>query len=533
MRKRNIIVFLSLGMSFFIVAATHAGSPRMEAQAIEKSCSGGDQKSCFKLGQFHRDGRGVEVDGKRAEALFKSACDAGLLDACVEAGILWEEGAALDQNELRAADFYGLACGKGNMKGCARRGLFHLKVPAMPAEVVPPNKKGEASPVFAQSADGKVRLLLSRDEGTARDFLQKACQASEGLGCFGLGVLESGGTADKPVCTAQALPHYEKACQLRASEGCNALGRTLNDGTEQDASVAQRKLSALCEKGVGLACTTLGTLYRHGGKWLKADLMKARQSFERACAGEVPWACNDLGWYAEHGMAGEKDLKRAATFYQKACDKEVEMACANLAMLHLHGTGVPVDEKRGLQILEDSCERGFMDGCEKLGYLYFDGNEVTGDAQKAVARFVRACNGRAQVSCNKLGILHWQGSAAVAKDLDKARGYFDRACQADEQQSCMNLGLIIWEDGTDLERAHKLILQSCMARHQMQQASCQNLYQFYEATLNELKLDEKTDLQVMHAMCDQGAENLCKFLKKGTAQQTKHRHSQSKNTASR
>lgn len=79
--------------------------------------------------------------------------------------------------------------------------------------------------------------------------------------------------------------------------------------------------------------TELGVTY-YDGFFVKKDLKKAFEYFERAALRNDPLAQNNLGWMYEHGEGAESNREKAEYWYKIAVENDFSLAVENLKRLH-------------------------------------------------------------------------------------------------------------------------------------------------------------------------------------------------------
>ena len=96
--------------------------------------------------------------------------------------------------------------------------------------------------------------------------------------------------------------------------------------------------------GHTLYCRNLGLLVRDG-RGVAPDLMRAEMLLDKACKGNVPFACTNVGdldvALAVKGAFGR--WKKAVTHYKLGSDSGDPTACRQIGMLYLDGRGLPKD----------------------------------------------------------------------------------------------------------------------------------------------------------------------------------------------
>jgi TPR repeat protein len=120
-------------------AGTFAGAPSPSASVVtiaaeigscadlrlcEEECEAGQSDRCRRLGVNYEFGRGVDVDGAHATALYETACTMKNTDACVAAGRMYEFHHGVTEDDAKAVSFYTRACDGGDATGCVNLGIM-------------------------------------------------------------------------------------------------------------------------------------------------------------------------------------------------------------------------------------------------------------------------------------------------------------------------------------------------------------------------------------------------------------------------
>jgi TPR repeat protein len=180
---------------------------------------------------------------------------------------------------------------------------------------------------------------VSKDEGDARAYFQKACRAGHIFGCINLLFLlekkngAKNGGAKSEYLRVQDINEYKKSCGRGDAEACFVTARfldhTLLDEIEKDLNTAREYYAKACEKEHILSCASAARMWSDGlgGRQNK---IKAKSYFEKACKGDHAQSCAALGRMWSAGTGGPRDAAKAKEYFNRACDLGESESCANL-----------------------------------------------------------------------------------------------------------------------------------------------------------------------------------------------------------
>ncbi|MCP4605520.1 MAG: sel1 repeat family protein [Proteobacteria bacterium] len=172
--------------------------------------------------------------------------------------------------------------------------------------VVAPNtcEEGNATECYNLGMARTFGVGVSKDEGEARAYFQKACRGGHIFGCVNLWFLlekkDDEKTEDVKSSKIHELSHYENACENEEAEACFQVARFF------DRSLLQKT---------------------------KKDLSKARKSYSKACKNGHGLSCAVIARMWQKGVGGPLDKQKAVDYYSKACEKEIEDSCEKLKRL--------------------------------------------------------------------------------------------------------------------------------------------------------------------------------------------------------
>lgn len=283
----------------------------------------------------------------------QKSCNDGDMEACTTLGILLYEGrdgAAIDTT--RAVTYWRRACQLSNFLACARLG------------------RAEATGV------GTAKNL-----GSARRYLQQACDAGESVACawYGGMLLDPAG------------------------------------GVPADPERAKALFEANCTGDIKAGCVPLGLLYERGFKGrIVADPARALSYFMESCTATEVEGCAHAGRLHLEGRGTPKDPAAAVGLFQRACGMNDPRSCTELGKLHRDGlAGVDVDGDRARALFDDACRKGEQHACVQLGWMHLYGRQgLNEDPLAAFSRFNAACEAGEASGCSSAG---WMLAVKVEK----------------------------------------------------------------------------------------------------------------------
>jgi TPR repeat protein len=316
-------------------------------------------------------------------------CDAKNWVACESLGYLYEQGDGVAQSKAKALAVYERACNGGYGKSCTR------------LAVLEPPPTGDAG-----GRSAKALQLYTR-----------ACELKDGSGCYGLASAYQYGRG-VPKDIPRAFKLYEKGCDLEYGDACYELSAMFREGKSVPKNGAKSQvlydkaceldsilcilefnetlipLAEACNKGDAKACAAVGSFHLQGESYLKPDEAEAAPFLERACDGNVPRACADLGWIYQAGEKTPHDYPKAVGLYQKACKAGNVYGCQQLGVMTRNGQGVAKNPAGAADLFRVACNANSIDapaGCGFLSELYDQGLGVPKDSARASTLRAQAC----------------------------------------------------------------------------------------------------------------------------------------------
>lgn len=208
-------------------------------------------------------------------------------------------------------------------------------------------------------------LGVAKDPERARTLWASACSTGLSIACTNLAFGKSQ-TASTESERAEVTKLYESACADHEPFACMHVGGALLDSKVLD---EQQRGAALledsCSRGVGGACSLVGTVYT-AGKVRARDDVRAGQFYERGCALGSGLGCAGLGNEYLLGQGGhEQDASHARELYRKGCTLKDGTSCFLLGKVLLDGDGEQ-DPEEAAKALALGCDLGSASACARL-----------------------------------------------------------------------------------------------------------------------------------------------------------------------
>jgi TPR repeat protein len=209
----------------------------------------------------------------------------------------------------------------------------------------------------------------------------KACDRGDPAACLLLGGARQG--------YRTASSRIELWVARCPSNDCNGVRRSAERlgfaGTKSDPAVAKRSFERACKEnsfaacaelaqggapkgfyrdlclasGDPAACTEAGYQLGIVGRVADAELASAIDaSLAKSCAGGSGLACNNLGFFIERKLVGDRTPRGAAQRYREACDRGTALGCANLVLASVRTPALPRGPgfEAAAKVLEAACD---------------------------------------------------------------------------------------------------------------------------------------------------------------------------------
>ena len=290
---------------------------------------------------------------------------------------------------------------------------------------------GEGPACFAAGMALRAKRTNAKTGARAEQLLERGCTAGVEDSCAEAGRTLGWGIGVVPEAK-KAASLLDDACRGGSHLGCALFGEMLRQGVgvPKDLERAERLLDDACDEGNAQACNDLALLMSDKQGTTADDV---RVLFSKACDGGFAYGCRNVTLY-------DKNLSEGAVLglLERACSGDAPMACTDLGSRSMEGKGVPVDFAVAAQKFERACDQGDATGCEWLGSLASSGRGVPKDPARAARLYGRACDEGRKGACASLAWLFASGEG-VAADEGHARELYARACRAHEDTGCRGL----------------------------------------------------------------------------------------------
>ncbi|HZF55720.1 MAG TPA: tetratricopeptide repeat protein [Polyangiaceae bacterium] len=292
----------------------------------------------------------------------------------------------------------------------------------------------------------------------------------------------------------------------------------------RDVRRAEAVLRKACDGNDPAACHELGALFLEG---LPRDDDAAMALQKKACdAGHLP-GCGDLaGLLLTDGamrirVENEPDVRAAVSLAQKACEGGYARACTILGNVHWTGKVVPRDQALAKQMLERGCDVGDWWGCTTASSIYDKGWGGGPPDKERAATLNRKAFELIQKNCTEeldscAMVARWHAKGiGTAVDREKQRSVLRDACDRGDSASCVELGALLEQDKpTDIDGAVRLYRRECDDGYG---DGCDKLAKMYSRGLG-VPRDGKRHQELLQRACDLGYAKSCSWL--GTMSET-------------
>ncbi len=156
--------------------------------------------------------------------------------------------------------------------------------------------------------------------------------------CYTLAVhLTTGKNIDNQESMKEGTGYMRKACVYGEEKACDKLGE--NYFADKSYGAARPYLEASCNRGVKIACESVGIIYRDGHD-IRQDDIRAREYFEKACALQSGDACYNVAIMYRGGFGVTKSRNNEKLFYKKGCTAGLKAGCDRFTELDNEDKGI-------------------------------------------------------------------------------------------------------------------------------------------------------------------------------------------------
>ena len=333
-------------------------------------------------------------------------------------------------------------CAAGDGASCYAAGRALRNEPA-------PDPAGaeQAARLFARGCDAHVSdacaeegralawgLGLTADTRRGAALLDAACRDGSKVGCALYGaLLGQGAGVPKDVARAEAL--LRAACDdggEPAAQACNETALILDEKKPRPEPEIRALFRRACDLGSAWGCRNLAVRDDSLASGAALSLL------ERACAGDAPGACTDLGVMFREGKQVPRDPAEAARKFERACDAGDARGCHWLGLLTRSGSGVARDPARAAGLLARACDKGTQAACADLAGMLEGGEGVAANLAHARELRERACLAHEAAGCDGLTYLRQRQTEEDRLDV---RRRLDHLCGGDAiAEACLAIG---------------------------------------------------------------------------------------------
>jgi hypothetical protein len=238
------------------------------------------------------------------------------------------------------------------------------------------------------------------------------------MAAFGSAILAAGCSSPAPL--RSELPARSVAGATPAGlEGSGALVEAWPPAE----CLGRADCARVCIAGEVRRCNEAGRMWERGDEKHGADLPRAAELYQRACAAGLADGCRHV-----EAVIGE---------LQDGCERAVADRCTDLGYVYEHGIGVLADLHHAAHLYRTSCDADAPVGCSRLGTLYDEGRGVDTDWAQAARLYAKACKGGFAAGCSDLGYLFEHGRGVGTADEKRARELYREGCERGSGTACM------------------------------------------------------------------------------------------------
>jgi len=304
-----------------------AGDDAGARAALERPARNGSPEAAVLLATLLEEGRGGEIDLRRAIELYAFAAEQGSPQAEFALGRMARDGVGVPQDLQRAADWFALAAAKDHPPAQVALGRMHR--------------------------DGVGAAL---DPVYAADLFELAAAAGDADGAFELALAYETGVG-RAQSFANARRWYEAAAQKAHPEALyrTALLLEAGRGGPAEPERAERLMREAAEAGVPPAMTALGVMTLQKGAGLAPE---AADWFERAAGAGEERAMFLLAVVYAQGRGRERDPGKAIEWIDASLAAAGDDLDARERDLRLDFKSALIIEQSGGGLVEETADEG-------------------------------------------------------------------------------------------------------------------------------------------------------------------------------
>lgn len=309
----------------------------------QRAASRDNAKAMLRLAFFHRDGKGVKVNGVEARKLFEKAYEKGLGAGAYYAGITYEMGLGCRRNLVQANRWFEKAADKvpveaagGDLIAVATLGHMQLLGRGLPEDI----KKG-ASLIREAAMRGWVPAQGQMGFMYFEDFVKEG-DAEEAMNWI-LKSVEQGN-----LTSFQFLGKF----YLKKGDGAKAM-EWFKKGIQEGDPEATFRLGLMFLQGNGV-----GQNDQEGFRWVRQAALQGDSD-----------AINTLGVYFETSIGTRESEEEAVKMYRRAADLGNYLAQHNIGLYFIRRKNF----REAVPWLRLAAEAGYLEAQIRLAILFETG----------------------------------------------------------------------------------------------------------------------------------------------------------------
>lgn len=417
------------------------------------------------MGDFYRDGIGIEQNYEAAVNHYQWAVDNGDTNAMLSLSQLYEEGLGVAKNEQVAAELrhkcweitnwqlYGimpLDYAKEQAKVGDEEAMYQLGQRYQNGNDVEQNieiasdwwhKAATKGHIPACHDLGIYYVFTKHDLEKGLKWLTKSASADYVLSYRALGdIYLNGWGVDADV--EKGIYYLTKAAEEDHEDTQLRLAEVYHDGEliDKDFSKAKYWFEKYLAHDSAEANYRMGKCLFHGDMY-EQDYQQALEYFTKA----VKNGCHDASPYFIHmlwyGNNAEKNQQAVLATYNELAENDDEVAIYYLYKLYIDDQFEGKNQEKAVSFLQKSADMGYDEALKEMGRQFMEDGIFETDQKKANEYFTQAAEKGNTVAMVNLAI-SYQIGRGVDKDLGKALQLYIRAAEAGDMYAAREAGRI-------------------------------------------------------------------------------------------
>lgn len=377
------------------------------------------------IGDAYRDGNGVGQDYKQAVASYEWAAANGNIPAMGNLGLMYQEGKGVEKDQEKADALLGRY---GELVRWQIGGVMPLDI----AQDRAAQGDGEAMCQLGNrhlEGDG-----VDQDMKKAAEWWQKAHEAGDVGGTHNMGYYYlHEGEAEKGV------NYLIQSSAAGYALSYHVLGGYYLSNAEEEGNIQKGMINMTTAAELGYAPSqwNLVSIY-HDGKIVPKDYDKSRYWLDKCLESNYPQAHYAKGQCLFYGDMYEQDFTQALEHLRTAVERGVHEADALYIQLRWNGHGVEADREEVVKVFTTLAERNDAIAMWQLYMFYIDESFENHDTAKAI-EYLKQSASQGYIDALAQLAWHYYWGENVEKDVRLAIELYTSAAEAGNLGSVMAL----------------------------------------------------------------------------------------------